>query len=506
MSEISCGESLYFSTKDQYKVINRNQLSRVELPVLRAASTNIDCGISLIQEISDVDDDFDGTFEGRSKKERIREIFGNFRQKSKRKYMNLKKSISRIGSKLKLMTKDSRESLLGITSRYSSRGRVRFSTSLNRLKSLSVSRVKKTTRRRSRTQRKVVRASSRALSRARSNISYFSKRCVSGVSLLRSKTIYNYYKLRNIIGSRFQRRSSKFVLCFRKGSNEAIRKTMNCDIPEKELVYFGNNLVYDSMEYISENVVEEIEGIPQGIEGCELEFGDVTVISNYVRVVQDEGSDHPEDKEQCEEQRHNVSNCEDQRTQFQELDMIRNYCSGTSTESGRELDEETPTTVDSFPRLGSMDSTTCTSIQNDTNFNTPFPPTPSLGMIMERLEAVFRDLGNLELNHESISGEKKFLIGTEDQEILSSMRDLVDATISSGKSEPEKQSRFRSELIFTLLKQTLQYYENVKNSNLKSGSFYPSQQNSVDGEKIRNLIFSAVQKLKAGGNLHAIQV
>ncbi|KAL5369080.1 hypothetical protein CPHLJ_4g3560 [Cryptosporidium parvum] len=516
MSEISCGRSLCLSTKEQYKVINRNQLTKLDFPLFRAGTTSIECGMSLMEEISDIEDECENPFENESKRKKIKQLMVKIKDKSKRGYFNLTKSISKIGTKIKTKissVKESRNSddnnkmISRLTSNCSSIGKSKPSLSLSKLKSFSKTQIISTSRK-AKIQRKVSQVSNKASYKLNTKCSYASKRFISASSTIKSKIVYNCYKLRNIVGNKFPRKSSKFVLSFKKSSDDIVKKTMNCNyIP-------SNELIYDSVEYISRNADddEEIQNITHEFE------------SNHIAVNSEQ---YDTEKQISDEQLlENDINIKSLNNNSIEIDLIKDELS--QFENNAEVDDTTPTTtIDSFLRLSSMDSTTCTTIQNDTNSNTPFPIMLSVGKVMEQMELLHQEL--IQLKNDNNNNANTILpFGKDDMEIFSSMKELVN-TLNTDKLKEEKeedkiykqndsdeeimdnslnnniifkQSQFRHDLVFTLLRQTLQYYENVKNSYLDS----ESKAKSNDNEQIKNLIISAIQKLKSGGNLHALEV
>ncbi|KAH8581498.1 uncharacterized protein ELE39_000559 [Cryptosporidium sp. chipmunk genotype I] len=541
MSEISCGGSLCLSTKEQYKVINRNQLTKLDFPLFRAGTTSIECGMSLMEEISDIEDECENPFENMSKREKIKKLIGEIKDKSKKRYFNLKESISKIGMKIKMKiasvkesrNNDNNKSTSKLTSSCSNIVKSKPSLSLSKLKSLSRTKMISTSRR-AKIHRKVSQVSNKASYKLNTRFSYISKRCISASSTIKSKIVYNCYKLRNIIGNKFPRKSSKFVLSFKKSSGNIERKTMNCNyIP-------SNELIYDSVEYISRNAdddIEEIQIITNEIYHSnlntvqELEPNNVSLNENYdtEKQVSDEKSLNSD--LQFGENNNSSNN------NHIEIDLIKNEFS--QFENNIEVDDTTPTTtIDSFLRLSSMDSTTCTTIQNDTNSNTPFPIILSVGKVMEQMESLYQELIQLKNNNiEILSGNKELNstntlpFGKDDMEIFSSMKELAnnlnkEKEKEGGAEEKEKifkkndsdeefidnslsnsntifkQNQFRYDLVFTLLRQTLQYYENIKNSYLDS----ELKVKPNDNEQIKHLIISAIQKLKSSGNMHALEV
>ncbi|POM83569.1 hypothetical protein CmeUKMEL1_08050 [Cryptosporidium meleagridis] len=515
MSEISCGRSLCLSTKEQYKVINRNQLTKLDFPLFKAGTSSIECGMSLMEEISDIEDEYENPFENKSKRKKIKQLFGKIRDKSKQEYFNLTNSISKIGTKIKTKissVKESRntddnKSISRLASNCSSIGKSKPSLSLSKLKSFSKTQIISTSRK-AKIQRKVSQVSNKVSYKLNTKCSYVSKRFISASSNIKSKIVYNCYKLRNIVGNKFPRRSSKFVLSFKKSSDDVERKTMNCNyIP-------SNELIYDSVEYISRNADDDNEEIRNNIYEFE---------SNQIAVNSEE---YDAKKQMSNEQfLENDINIKSLNNNLIEIDLIKDELS--KFENNAEVDDTTPTTtIDSFLRLSSLDSTTCTTIQNDTNSNIPFPIMLSVGKVMEQMELLHQELIQLKKDN---NANNILAFGEDDAEIFSSMKELANALNTDKLKDEEKeedkiykkndsdeenmdnslnnniiinQRQFRHDLVLTLLRQTLQYYENVKNSYLDS----ESKLKSNDNEQIKNLIISAIQKLKSGGNLHALEV
>ncbi|KAJ1615436.1 hypothetical protein OJ252_122 [Cryptosporidium canis] len=525
MSELSYGASLCLSTKDQYKVINRNQLTKLDFQLFRAGTTSIECGMSLMEEISDLEDDYESPFERRSKRERVRQFVEDVKHKSKRGCSSLMKSISNIGRRMRMKIASVRsargekgessdnlchKSFPSFTSSCSNFGKSNSCLSLSKLKSMSRNRVISTSRR-ARLQRKVSQASDRATYKLKTNLSYISKRFVSASSSMKSRIVYNCYKLRNMIGDKFPRRSSMFVLSFRKGSEDVERKTMNCGHNlSNDMSGFENELIYDSIEYISRNDDEAIE---------ELESGNYLLMDSPELESESRVAGETSQVEDLLSEQENMEAETSSNVNPIEISLIKNELS--RLESNNESDEVTPTTtIDSFLRLSSVDSTTCTTIQNDTNSNTPLPVMQCVGKAMEQVESLYQELIQLKSKAEgdasvSESQDDKGSRGfepfeKEDMEIFSLMKEIVDdmtkdkEEISSGlgtSNDSTRQSQFRSELIFTLLRQTIQYYENIKSSYV---DFDLKKAKSADNEQVRHLIVSAAQRLRSGGNMHAL--
>ncbi|OII72184.1 uncharacterized protein cubi_01517 [Cryptosporidium ubiquitum] len=527
MSEISCGGSLCLSTKEQYKVINRNQLTKLDFPLFRAGTTSIECGMSLMEEISEIEDEYENPFESTQKRKKIKQLFEKIKDKSKKGYSSLRKSISKIGMKIKMKmgsekTKDSKsnddvyhKSISRLTSNCSNVGKTKASLSLSKIRLFNKTQILSTSRK-AKIQRKVSQVSNKASYKLNTKCSYISKRFVSASSSIKSKIVYNCYKLRNMIGDKFPRRSSKFVLSFKKSSEDVEKKMMNCNH------YQSNELIYDSIEYISRNAddIEEIHIVTNDIQSNlnieESEGKDISVNNQNYNAEKEVSSEKSSINDSHSD---NISNNSPNNDNHQiEIDLIKNEFSGL--ESNNEVDETTPTTtIDSFLRLSSMDST-CTTIHNDTNSNNSFPVIPSIGKAMERMESLYQEI--IQLKNKNHTNPLKF--EKEDMEIFDSMKEIV-ANLNTYKDEKEtlktndsyeeindeslnsshtitKQKQPQYDLLLTLLRQTLQYYENIKNSYSES----ELKVKSSDNEHIKHLIINAIQKLNSSGVLHATKV
>lgn len=566
ISEISCGGSLCLSTKEQYKVINRNQLTKLDFQLFRTGTTSIECGMSLMEEISDLEDDYENPFESASKRERLRKFVENVKYKSKKGCSDLKRSISSLGRKIAASLRltgaakeadessdNNKRSVSRLTSSCGSavKRSKTASLSFSKLKSISKCRMAPSTSRRARMRRKVSRVSDRATYKLKTNLSYISKRLVSASSTIKSKMVYNCYKLRSIVGDKFPRRNSMFVLSFRKGSEEAERRTTNCGHchPSNELMHdFEHELIYDSVEYISRNEEDggvhsdsiEVQMMPRNTE-CGLNIGefepdDVLVTATAVGAQSYEAEKEVAVCDKSSVGDEGISSSGD-RNQA-EVNLAKDEILWLESSNGWS-DEATPTTtINSFLRLSSVGSTTCCTIQNDTNSNTPFPVAQSVGKVMEQMESLYQELIQLkggecgeeedfnseekedkDNNKSSQSTRSSFLpLEKEDMEIFSSMKEIVSSLLeredemghhgggevdASAATVCKQGAQLRNDMVFTLSRQIIQYYESIKNSHF---DFELKKVKSNDNEQMRHLIIGAIQKLKSSGNARTCEV
>ncbi|KAH8738966.1 hypothetical protein FG386_003291 [Cryptosporidium ryanae] len=556
VSESSYGEgSLCLSLKDKYKVISRNQLEKVEFPIMRVGTSNLDCGISFIEEISDMEEDYDESpYDTRTRRERIRDglllikskcnnAVSRFRNGAMRVrtgltdkrisivrlstgYTNIKNSINRsILSKFRKTcnstfgensAKNNGSDIAGKNiSRSSSILRQR---TLNRLNLSKTSRIIIIKKRLSQKADKL----SYVLS---SKGSYISKRFVNCAAYIKSKVVYNYYRLRNTIGDRFPRRRSKFVLYFKKGSEDKVHKVINC---EKSLddQMFGNALIYDSVEYMSQNVIDDYTN------EIDVHYSNDhdTNSNEFIRDNHNFNDDHTNNpsinvRARIEELNSLTKSIETSKTKLGVL-YGKGTVSGLVKTNGvdnrqqhrhEENDQDvTPTTIDSFPRLASMDSTTCT-IQND--ISSVLTSSSKLPLVIENINKMFEKISSI---HGQMATGTNSLKKFDDVEttsasegndaesfsnegcIFSSVKSFVDSVNSNDRLNLEdKQTQYYYELLLTLIKQTHKYYENIISRDELNGgtaAVDSGEKADNDNEKIKESIFSLIGKLSVEGS------
>ncbi|KAH7647287.1 hypothetical protein FG379_002430 [Cryptosporidium bovis] len=529
VSESSYGEgSLCLSLKNRYKVINKSQLEKVEFPIIRVGTSNIDCGISFIEEISDMEDDYDESpYETRTKRERIRDRvllikdkYRNAVSKFRNGAMRVRTSLTNKGvfiPRLSKRYKSIRSSInKNIISKFRKSSSNNFSESMNgsNIASRDISRSSSILRSRtlsrlnfSKTSRMIIMKKKIAQKTNKVNYvlsskgSYVSKRFMNCVTCIKSKMVYNYYKLRNIIGDKFPKRRSKFVLYFKKGSDNKVHKVINCEQTFNDNIIFENALIYDSVEYMSRNLIDDYTN--------EIDINN-NIGSNYEEVVfENDCKDEVNNtsinvKARIEELNSLTKSIESSRTRFGGLygkevvsGLVENN-QGSNLNNTRqyrfeENDQDvTPTTIDSFPRLASMDSTTCTT-QNDSN-GILVDSTAKLPVMIENINKMFEKVTSIHGQVEKLKlvGNKRLddretTSASDENIIFSSLKNFVDNMNSVKSNLQYKQTQYYYELLLTLVNQTHKYYENIIREKEK-----------IDNDKIRESIFSLIEKLNEG--------
>ncbi|KAK6589820.1 hypothetical protein RS030_192919 [Cryptosporidium xiaoi] len=545
VSESSYGEgSLCLSLKNRYKVINKSQLEKVEFPIIRVGTSNIDCGISFIEEISDMEDDYDESpYETRTKSERIRDRVLLIKDKYKSAISKFRNGAMRVRTsltnkgvfipRLSKRYKSIRSSInKNIISKFRKSNSNNFSESMNgsNIASRNISRSSSILRSRtlsrlnfSKTSRMIIIKKKIAQKTNKVNYvlsskgSYVSKRFMNCVTCIKSKIVYNYYKLRNIIGDKFPKRRSKFVLYFKKGSDNKVHKVINCEQTFSDNIIFENALIYDSVEYMSRNVIDDYTNAIDINNNIASNYEEVVVFENDCKDEVNNTSINV--KARIEELNSLTKSIESSRTRFRGLygkevvsGIVENN-QGSNLNNTRqyrfeENDQDvTPTTIDSFPRLASMDSTTCTT-QNDSN-GILIDSTAKLPVMIENINKIFEKVTSIHGQVEKLKlvGNKRFddrettsaseeneVVGysnnnSDENIIFSSLKNFVD-NMNSGVDKSNlqyKQTQYYYELLLTLINQTHKYYENIIREKEK-----------IDNDKIKESIFSLIEKLNEG--------